>query len=242
MSWNERLLKWRRRWWRRRQSLHRRRLSSTAAFRSPSKCEREEKVLQLAFVCVRLWGWVCGRICEVEERVREKERKRFALSLLHCTIISCSAINSISLSLSLSLSLSYFLSLVTTLTLTLPGTCTHTRKALMLSRALLSLLLTHEHICSAMSTIKALYLTLTQAHWWTSTGAHTHMHTHVHTLRHTHTHAHTHAHIHTCTHRGTLRRTHTLTLSHVQFLFHSRSLSFRRMKEMVDTKVESSAK
>ena len=238
MSWNERLLKWRRRWWRRRQSLHRRRLSSTAAFRSPSKCEREEKVLQLAFVCVRLWGWVCGRICEVEERVREKERKRFALSLLHCTIISCSAINSISLSLSLSLSLLLSLSCYYFNSHSPRHMHTHTRKAFMLSRALLSLLLTHEHICSAMSTIKALYLTLTQAHWWTSTGAHTHMHTHVHTLRRTHTHAHT----HTCTHRGTLRRTHTLTLSHVQFLFHSRSLSFRRMKEMVDTKVESSAK
>ena len=207
MSWNERLLKWRRRWWRRRQSLHRRRLSSTAAFRSPSKCEREEKVLQLAFVCVCLCGWVCGRIYEVEERVGEKERKRFALSLLHCTIISCSAINSISLSLSLSLSLLLSLSCYYFNSHSPRHMHTHTQSTHALSRFAFSLthawtyMQRYEHDKSPLSdtntsTLMNFYRrTHSHAHTRAHIEAHTHTrtHTHVHTSRHTKAHTHSHS-------------------------------------------------
>ena len=172
-----------------------------------------------ACVCVCAFVWVSVRAHLWSRRASKREREKafctFSSSLHHHFLL-CDQFN---LPFSLTLSLSYFLSLVTTLTLTLPGTCTHTRKALMLSRALLSLLLTHEHICSAMSTIKALYLTLTQAHWWTSTGAHTHMHTHVHTLRRTHTHVHTSRHTKAHTHSHSLSR--AISVSFPFFIFSS---------------------
>ena len=188
MSWNERLLKWRRCWWRRRQSLHRRRLSSTAAFRSPSKCEREEKVLQLAFVRVSVRAHLWSR--RASKREREKAFCTFSSSLHHHFLL-CDQFNlpfSLTLSLLLSLSCYYFNSHSPR------HMHTHTQSTHALSRFAFSLthawtyMQRYEHDKSPLSDTN----TSTLMNFYRRT--HSHAHTRAHIEAHTHTRAHIEAH------------------------------------------------